>query len=242
MLESNLLKKKGFSYGDSGAVLAMDFEGASWKDSVNTARTYGTIQAADVSLSTARKINGTQSFLQSQQPSSACGSLYTPRSAELNFPGDFWFETWAFCNGQGNYTFTGGNNVFLSYGAFTAAGGMSFWGLSDLYPILNVTDGGTSSRTLVKATMRAANGLWQHHAVGRKDGKVYLFLGGKLVGTSTEIYNSAIGFGSNLYIGNYYDARNGGPGYSGINGNMDRIRLYNKCLAVSDFTPISTLY
>lgn len=242
MLEPNLLKKKGFAYGDSGAVMAMDFEGSTWKDSVNTARTYGVLQSADVGMTTNRKINGTQSFFQNQAPSSPSGSLYTARTAELNFAGDFWFETWVFCNGQGNGTFTGGNNVFLAFGNYTVAGGLMFWGMNGLNPIFNVPDGGTSSRTLIRGTATGTNGAWQHHAVGRKDGKVYLFLGGKMVGAATEIYNTAIGFGTNMYIGNYYDNRNGGPGYSGVNGNMDRLRLYNKCLTTSDFSPLTNSY
>jgi hypothetical protein len=238
----NLAKKKGGSYREDQLVLAMDFEGTTYQDLASPSRAFGFTRASDMVLSTGQKINGTQSFFQLQAESSPSGGMYTSLTPELTFPGDFWFETWAYMRGQGSYTFTGGNNVLLAYGSFTSAGGLHFWGTSDLYPVLNITDGGTSSKRWVTGNVRLTNEAWYHHAIGRKDGRIYLFVNGKLVGTAAELYTNPFGFGPYLNIGNYWDGRNGGPGYSGINGYMDRLRMYNKCLTTSDFTPLTTPY
>lgn len=214
----------------------MDFD-TGWTDLANASRTFS-VPGSNVSLATAQKINGSQSYLQSQTNAGAAGVLQTSRTTDLTFAGDFWVEMWGYCLGQGNYTFTSGSNYLFTYGKYTSTGLNGLW-LNNLTLSFSVPSGGSGS-VIASSKTQAVNGAWQHFAVGRKNGVLYLFLNGKLVGTAP--YTDVFGFDNVLAIGGYYDARIGGQTYAGFNGYIDRLRVYNACAATSDFTPLMTPY
>jgi hypothetical protein len=214
----------------------MDFEGSTWVDLVKPSRTFA-INGAEVSRSTANKINGTQSLYQIQAQAGRSGFLTTPRTSDLTFAGDFWFEFWALTQGQGNTVYTGGDNWMIGYGHYASTGLAGIF-LDDL----KLTFGhqsGTSVAYIAQSTTAVTNNSWNHFAVGRKDGVVYLFLNGNMV--KSAAYTNTFGFDDNMGIGGFQDVRISNGCYSGVNGFMDRLRIYNKCLTTTNFTPSTTL-
>lgn len=237
MHEANLMKKKVAAVPD-GLVLAMDFEGSSFSDSVVTTRGFGG-GAATAVLSPTQFKNGANSYLQSQPSSGTASYLNTPLSFDLTFPGDFWYECWGYCLGQGNPTYTASYNTILSFGSYQATGGLCRWLLNNLKPCLS-TPTGTVEAILVTASTACTNNAWYHHALGRKNNTLYMFLNGAVVATAT--LNGTFGFGASMNIGGYADSRISGATYAGFNGYMDRWRVYNKCLYTTAFTPGAGLY
>lgn len=235
MHELFLTKKKGLIYIPDGAVLAMDFEENTWKDLVNPDRTFG-VTGPGATLSTQAFINGKKSYSQEQEFSGASGVLYTPRTEDLTFPGDFWMEMWVFCKGQGSDTFTGGGNQLISYGVYTQNGGLTLFGLSYL-KLAFYKPNGTAHQLILTSSIAITNMAWHHCAIGRKDGILYLFINGKVVGSVA--YADTFGFGTRMAIGGYFDGRTPNQlAYSGLNGYMDRLRIYNRCLTTTDFVPM----
>lgn len=124
MQDSMLLKKKVAS-GDPNLVLAMDFDTGSFKDLVLGTRTFSVAGGGGgITQSVTQAKNGTQSLYQSQVAAGGSVYLTTPLSSDLTFTGDFWMEAWGYCLGQGNTLYTGGYNTLLSYGSYSATGGL----------------------------------------------------------------------------------------------------------------------
>jgi hypothetical protein len=237
MLEMMLQRSAGgsaYQASKANLVMAMDFD-TGWVDLANAQRTFAI--PSNGSLSTAMKINGAQSYLHNQTYAGGSQILTTPRTADLTFAGDFWVEMWGYCLGQGSETFTGGSNYLFTYGKYTVTGLQGLW-LN--YLRLSFTmPSGTGGAVVAQSTVLAQNNAWQHFAVGRKDGKLYLFLNGKIVASAT--YTDVVGFDNVLGIGGYVDGRLGTQAsYAGFNGYLDRVRVYNTCLATKDFTPLVT--
>jgi len=223
-------------------VLAMDFEDASWVDLVNPNRTFIVSNAgAQTTLTTNFKINGTKSLSQLQPYATVGGTLRTPRTADLTFEGDFWIEFWAYSRDSGHSLYTGGDNWLMGYGSYSNTGLEGFY-LDDLKLAFNVRNGSTTGSQIVKSTVSTTFNAWHHYAVGRKNGVIYLFLDGAVVASVN--HSATIGFGADLTIGGYQDARNnGGLGYSSLNGYLDRLRIYkDRCLSTTNFTPLTDLY
>jgi hypothetical protein len=239
MQASMLLKKKVVS--NQNLVLAMDFEGAAYTDSVKTSRTFSTTGSGGTLALAGLAKNGTQSLYQSQVVSGTSAFLATPLSSDLIFSGDFWMESWGYCLGQGNVTFSGGFNTLLSYGAFNATGGLWRWHLDNLKLALRVPSGATDTAYLT-SSIAVANGAWNHFAMGRSGNTTSLWVNGALGASSTTALGT-IGFGTSLNIAGYFDGRvSGGSTYAGFNGYMDRLRIYSYCKYTAPFTPETGLY
>lgn len=219
-----------------GLVLAMDFEENGWIDLINPSRTFGTT-GSEATQTTAAKKNGSKSYYQTQYPASRAGFLYTPRTSDLTFAGDFWFEFWHYCLGQGNTTFTGGDNWLIGYGHY-ASSGLGGILLDDLRLSFAVPNGAYAA-VVAAANVVTSNNAWHHYAIGRKNGVLYLFVNGVLAGTAN--YTGTVGFDDRMGIGGFQDARITNGCYSGMNGYMDRLRIYNRCLTTTNFTPSSDL-
>ena len=216
----------------NGPVLVMDFEDNVVTDLVNPTRTY--------------TVNGNPRILR-DNAKNGTGCLYlgesdilkTPRTTDLNFLNDFWFEVWGFCMSANAVGTSGGLNTILGYGAYPNAPGLLRWGLQEGKPTFNVPNGAADTPVATSATVLAYN-EWHHQAVGRNGNTIYLFTDGQLVATGS--YSGQINFGDNLAIGAYEDARLSGGTYAGFNGRLDRLRMYDKCLHTTSFVPSSTLY
>lgn len=222
----------------NGLILAMDFEEASsWVDLVKPSRKFSIYgDTSSLTRPTTQKINGAQSLYQVQPASAGGPTLYTPVTSELIFEGDFWWEFWAYTLGQGNPLYTGDYNTLLSYGIARGAPN-NCWRLALLGLKFGITVGGTSNSVLVRSTIATTNSAWHHYAVGRSGATTYLFQDGAPVATTTGL-TDAVGFGDNLHIANYYDTALGGQGYAGLNGYMDRLRMYKgQCLHTAAFVP-----
>lgn len=238
MLEMLLQKGRGgFKPGNEGIVMAMDFD-TGWTDLANPTRSILVPGGGNVLLSTAQQINGSQSYQQNQPWAGTSQCVRTARTADLTFGGDFWMEAWVYLLGQGHTTFTGGYNWVCSFGKFSL-NGVQGLALENLKPVFVVPNGGGLT-VLAQSSATAVNNAWQHLAVGRKNGRIYLFLNGQLVATAD--YTDAVGYEEFLSIGGYYDNRNAGDPYSGLNGYMDRLRIFNRCLATENFTPLTTAF
>lgn len=221
-----------------GLVLAMDYDSTTWKDSVNPTRTFSTT-GSEATQNTGRFINGTKSYRQVQAAAGRSGFLITPRTADLTFAGDFWFEMWAWTNGQGNTSFTGGDNWLIGYGRYASTGIGGIF-LDDLKLTFGSANGATSVTYVAQSATAVTNNSWNHFAVGRKDGAVYLFVNGIM--RASAAFTGTVGFDDNMGIGGFQDARITNGCYSGINGYIDRLRIYDTCLTTTNFTPLTSLY
>jgi hypothetical protein len=222
---------------NQGLVLAMDFDGTTFKDEVNPTRTFGTT-GSESTLSTTIKINGTKSLYQLQNNTARSGIMFTPRTTDLTFTGDFWFEMWGYCLGQGNTVYTGGSNWILGYGHYASTGIQGIF--LDNLKLGLAKKSGTTTTLVVQSPTPTANNAWNHYAVGRKDGVVYIFVNGVLKASTN--YTETFGFDDNMVIGGFQDARITNGSYSSFNGYIDRVRIYNKCLTTETFTPLTTSY
>lgn len=224
-----------------GLVLAMDFDTTGYKDLVVPARSFSVAGGGgSLTQSNGQFKNGTQSLSQGQVSAGASVYLTTARSADLTFAGDFWFETWGYCLGQGNPIYTGGYNTILSYGSYSATGGVWRWHLDNLKLALR-TPSGTGDVAFLTGSIAVANNAWNHFALGRNGTTTYLFVNGALAGTTTSAMGT-VGIGGNLNIAGYNDARLSGATYAGFNGYMDRLRIYNVCQHTTAFTPETGSY
>jgi hypothetical protein len=240
MFDSALLMNKKV-VGVPGLALAMDFDTTGYKDLVVTTRSINQVGGGgSLSQSAALFKNGTQSLLQSQVAAGGSVYLATARTADLTFAGDFWFEAWGYCLGQGNPVYTGGYNTLLSYGSFNATGGLWRWHLDSLKLALRVPSG-TSDTAFFTSSIAVTNNSWNHFALGRSGSTTYLFVNGALGASSTAALGT-VGFGVNLNIAGYNDSRLSGSTYAGFNGYIDRLRMYNTCLHTSAFTPSTGSY
>lgn len=230
MQELLIIKKK--VRDPNGPVLVMDFEGAVVVDAVNPSRTYSVNNNPRI-VNTQFK-NGENSLYVGETD-----ILKTPRTNDLNFNADFWFEVWGYCMAANNPGTSGGLNTILGYGAYPNAPGILRWGLQEGRPTFNVPNGAADTPVATSPNVLPYN-EWHHQAVGRKDGTIYLFTDGVVVATGS--YSGQINFGDNLAIGAYEDARLSGGTYAGFNGCLDRLRMYNKCLHTTAFTPSIDLY
>lgn len=241
MLES-MMMYKGF-YTDPGLLMAMDFEGPgqTFVDQFKPSRPFGRYSTvADVDINQTRVLQGVSSMRHGQVTSGASGVLWADMiSSDLIFPGDFWIEMWGWCNGQGDTNFTGGNNTLFSWGQYAATGGMSRWAMLNLKPTFTIASGTTTS-TLYTGTGTSTNNAWHHYAMGRSGNQLLFFLDGVISGQTT--YAATIGFGSRVIIGGYSDTRISNGTYAGWNGFLDRLRVYNRCLYTSTFTPTKAMY
>lgn len=238
MLDAMLLNKKA---SVPGLVMALDFEDAAVKDSVLTSRSFSTAGGGGgLALSATQSKNGTKSLNQSQVAAGGSVYLATPLASDLKFAGDFWMEAWGYCLGQGNTVYTGGFNTILSYGSYSATGGVWRWHLDNLKLALR-TPSGTTDTAFLTGNIAVTNNSWNHFALGRAGSTTYLFVNGALAGSSTTAMGT-VGFGVNLNIAGYNDNRLSGSTYAGFNGYLDRIRIYNYCLYTSAFTPGTGLY
>lgn len=235
-MHESLLLKKNVASAPPGLVLAMDFDTAGYKDLVLGTRTFSVAGGGGSLTQSGNQVkNGTQSLYQSQVSAGASVYLTTARSADLTFSGDFWMEVWGYCLGQGNVTFTGGYNTLISFGSFSATGGVWRWHLDNLKLALR-TPSGTTDSSFFTSSIAVANNSWNHFALGRSGFNNYLFVNGALGATSTAGMGT-VGFGSSMNIAGYNDSRLSGSTYAGFNGYLDRLRIYNKCLYTSAFTP-----
>lgn len=239
MLDSNLLYKK--KSGDPSLVLAMDFDTVGYQDLVSTSRSF-TVQGGGGSIgqSTAQAKNGAQSLFQSQVAAGGSVYLATAVTTSLTFAGDFWMEAWGYCLGQGNTVYTGGFNTLLSYGSYSSTGGVWRWHLDNLKLALR-TPSGTTDTAFLTGSVAVTNNSWNHFALGRSGATTYLFVNGAVSG-STTTSQGTVGFGGYLNIAGYSDTRISGSTYAGFNGYMDRLRIYNRCLYTSAFTPSAGSY
>ena len=240
MQDSMLLKKKAVS-SDSNLVLAMDFDTAGFKDLVLGTRTFNLVgSGGSIGQNTGQFKNGTQSLLQQQVAAGGSAYLSTPLTSDLTFTGDFWMEAWGYCLGQGNTLYTGGFNTLLSYGSYSATGGVWRWHLDNLKLALR-TPNGTTDAALITGSIAVTNNSWNHFAMGRSGSTLYLFVNGAVAGQTT--YTSAVGYGAALNIAGYNDSRlSGGSTYAGFNGYLDRLRIYKTCQHTSAFTPTTGSY
>lgn len=230
-------RSNNYQISAANLVMAMDFD-SGWTDLAKPSRTLTVPSDGSVTLSTAAKINGGQSYLQTQTYGGSAGILSTPVTSDLLFAGDFWVEMWGYCLGWGSVTYTGGSNYLFSYGKYTSTGYNALWlNYNNLY--FSVPSG-TSGSVIASSGAIVTNNAWHHFAVGRKNGVLYLFVDGNLV--ASVAYTGTFGFDNILTIGGLYDARIGGKSYAGFNGYIDRIRVYNACAATRSFTPLRTAY
>jgi hypothetical protein len=241
MQETNLISKLTAPI-DPDLMMALDFEGTNQivVDSAKPSRLFSTRgNVANVDLNTTTSINGTRCLRQGQPFSGISAFIITAVTSDLTFPGDFWFETWGYCQGQGDVTFTGNFNPMLSFGSFGVAGGMSRWALINLKQALTIPNG-TSESVLFTSSLSVVNNAWHHQALGRQGSTLYSFTDGVLGGTIN--YTGTVGFGAELSIAGYNDSRISGQTYAGFNGYLDRMRMYRKCLFTSAFTPSTKLF
>lgn len=239
MQESNILYGK---YNEPGLVLAMDFEGPgqTFVDSVKPSRAFIIAGApADTTIVSAPNKNGISSMRQIQAFGGQNGFVYTTQCPDCLFPGDFWFETWGYCNGQGNTNFTGATNVLLSSGSYATAAGAIFWCLSGLKPAFAI-QAGSGTNVVLMGTITTTNSAWHHYAMGRQGSTLYFFVNGQPAGSVT--YTGVVDFSSGLVIAGMSDSRISGATYMGFNGYLDRLRMYNRCLNTAAFIPSTKLY
>lgn len=236
--ENLLLKKKS---GDPTLVLAMDFDTASYKDLVETSRSFSVSGGGgSIGQNTAQFKNGIQSLYQTQVSNAGSVYLSTSVSTDLTFTGDFWMESWGYCLGQGDPVYTGGFNTLLSYGSYSSTAGVWRWHLDNLKLALR-TPSGTADTAFMTGSIAVTNNSWNHFALGRSGSTTYLFVNGAVSGSTTTAMGT-VGFGASLNIAGYSDSRISGSTYAGFNGYMDRLRIYKRCLFTSAFTPSSGSY
>ncbi len=159
---------------------------------------------------------------------------YIDTSAQYNFTAtdsfsvSSWVKTSSTTSGL-NSIVDKGVGFQSSYGLLGQGNGsnmVAYFGLHDATPV----------QIFAQGTTVISNGAW-HHLVGVRDkaaGKIYIYVDGKLDGTTTDTTHLAFNRGNNVLIG----TRGNSPAQY-FNGSVDETRIYNRALSGNE---VSQLY
>lgn len=244
-MQAPMLMAKKKVVADSSMVMAMDFEGTAWADSVNPARVYTVYQSnTPPSLTSAYGAKGgTKAFYQPGAVTAGRCTLATPISSDIQFAGDFWIEWYTYF--VGILSGTGNRAMQWTYGYWTSGASQGLQGCSIDGTLFSFHDTNNNDSTFTSQHPTAiAQNVWTHLAVGRQGTQLYLFVNG--VPNTPVTWSTTLGVTTqpNFAFGGYFDSRLGATNsYGSSTVIMDRFRMYKgKCLYTSAFTPGTGLY
>jgi len=156
---------------------------------------------------------------------------------------NFTITSWAKMTGAG-----GGNNsqncIFEQRDDESTSAALStillMSSLSNNTALFLVRSSSTVNGALFQVTFNApTDGGWHHYAGTKCDNSINLYIDGQLVGTTaytqTGDFTTSI---DHVSIGAHHNT--GGGTYGAFNGNIDELRIYNKCLTSDEIRDIYT--
>lgn len=197
--------------------MLMHFDGSSFVDSADPARTFSVSGGA--ALSTAQSKFGGSSY---SNVIATGGNISTADAPELKLTGDFTIEYFyrdAGISGQDN-----GQVIYQKHGG---TGG-------DMIDISSGSPGlyNASAALIVGAPASAiVDNTWQHHAWVREGNVWTVYIDGVQQGQVTDSTSTIGNNGAIAMIGNYFDGENS------MNGFLDEFRISNIARYTAPFTP-----
>lgn len=195
-----------------------------FSDDVNTSRSAVGISAVgDAQVDTARsKFGGASGLCDGTGDHFAASTIQTTPIGTGDFTVEFWYYS----------TNTGTKYICDMKDADGQEGFQTRWSFSNNTIIFrSINSGSTSNIFTTSASL--SNNAWNHLAIVRNSGTITIYHNGTSIGSGS--FTKDMSASDVLYVG-------GTPGFTGINGNIDEVRVSDTARYTSGFTPESTAF